>query len=134
MKCPNGIRVCPNGWTDCNLCAHLKACDDGTYTAELENHELETDLGIVIEDIEPVVQAAVVEPVAKSPRGTWYSNWNGMTTEERWADIRKYRTPSLHDKTPMPAGQGAPGGGGSNGVKQEKKGTKKTIYEWGCFK
>jgi len=69
MKCPSEIRVCPNGWSDCSLCAHNEACEDGTYTVELEDHELETDLGIVIEDIELPVPAEVVKSDA-SIRGT----------------------------------------------------------------
>jgi len=113
MKCPSEIRVCPNGWTDCSLCAHLKACEAGTYTAELESPELETDLGIIITEVtEPVVQAEVVESDA-SIRGTWASRLNAMTEAERWAEYRKYHPPSLHDKEAIPLdGPSAPGGGG----------------------
>ena len=137
MKCPSEIRVCPNGWSDCSLCAHNEACEDGTYTVELEDHELETDLGIVIEDTVPIVQAVseAVESDA-SIRGTWASRFNAMTEAERWADIRKYHPPNLLHKEEVKCMMGAisPGGGGSNGVKKEKKGTKPTIYKWGEFK
>ena len=132
MKCPKGVRVCPNGWVNCNLCANKKACDEGTYVAELEDHELETDLAIVIEV--PVEVAVVPTVVAKSHRGTWYSNWNGMTTEERWAEIRKYRQPSLHDKTPLPLdGPTAPGGGSKSKVKKSRTGNKVFTDVWSGF-
>jgi len=132
MECPSGIRVCPNGWTDCNLCAHNEACKNGTYTAELEDHELETDLGIVIEDIELPMPAEVVESDA-STRGTWASRFNAMTEAERWEDIRKYHPPNLLHKEPVKCMAGAivPGGGGTVKVKKSKKGNKPTVYVWG---
>ena len=135
MECPSGIRVCPNGWTDCNLCANNEACKNGTYTAELEDHELETDLGIVIENIELPVPAEVGKSDA-SIRVTWASRFNAMTEAERWVEHRKYHPPNLLHKEEVKCMMGAisPGGGGSNSVKKEKKGTKPTIYKWGEFK
>lgn len=134
MKYLKEIRQCPNGWEDCSLCANDQACDDGTYRPEPEL--IESDLDVVIraaEICEKVAQAEVVESVEKC-RGSWFDEYSQMDADERWTDFYKYHPPNLVSKDPVPAGEGSPGGGGSNGVKQEKKGTKKTIYEWGCFK
>ena len=121
MKCSKEIRQCPNGWTDCNLCANLKACEDGTYTAELEEHELETDLGIVIEEVIPVVQD--VPEAVESVRGTWAERLAAMTEEERWQEYFKYHPPNLLHKEPYKAMSGAivPGGGGKCRVPKKPK-------------
>lgn len=124
MNCPTGIRQCPHGWSECSLCANLKACESGTYipepeptpdpnpepVPELEENELETDLGITI----------------PRERGTWAEQFANMTSDERWADFYKYRASDLLAKEPYKcmSGPTAPGGGGSSG-KRHKKPTRK---------
>ena len=121
MKCPNEIRECPNGWTSCNLCAHLKACQAGTYVPEPEPEpttepeltpsveELTTDLGIVI----------------PRERGSWAERLSRMTEDERWQEYGRYPIPNPQSVEPWQAmsGPSAPGGGGSCRVpkKPEKK-------------
>lgn len=127
MKCPKEKRECPNGWTDCSLCAFKKKCDDGTYVPELEDNELETDLGIVISE--------VVEPVREEkPKETWRGSWHehvmSLSSDEALKEFYSKHPPSLHDKEPIPAGNGLPGGGSKNKVKKSNKGTKVFVDPW----
>jgi len=123
MKCPNELRECPHGWTGCELCANLKACQAGTYVPEPEPEsepdpiheltpgpeELTTDLGVVI----------------PSERGTWAERLSQMTEDERWQEYYKYHPDDLISKEPIKCMDGAivPGGGGKCRVpkKPEKK-------------
>lgn len=117
------IRLCPNLWTECQDCRHDEMCKAGLYHGE-ESIILE-----IAATVEKQIDKEVAETVANIKKGTWL-----LAEEDFWTWWGKSSTPNLHAKEPMPAGQGVPGGGSSNSVKQEKKGTKKTIYEWGCFK
>lgn len=129
MKCPNEIRACPHSWSNCELCANLKACEAGTYTAELEDHELETDLGIAIEEVLPVVQAVpeVVESVAKI-RGTWAEQFLKMSPNDRMKEFMRYHPPSLHHKEPIPLDGGSSPGGGSKSKNHKKPQRKVPEY------
>ena len=129
MECPKELRQCPNGWEDCECCAHQRACIAGMYEPEEDN------IQVVIKaaEISEAVVNAEVKESAEKIRGTWADHYANMSEDERWQDYRKYRAPDLMHKEPVPAGEGSPGGGSKNGVKGAKKGTKKTIYEWGCF-
>ena len=130
MKCPKELRQCPNGWNDCECCAHQRACIAGMYEPDNEN-----DLEVVIKAAEisqKVIDAGAKESIHKV-RGTWAEGFLKMSEKERWEDLRKYHIPSLMDKVVLPAGEGSPGGGSSNGKKSTNKGTKKTQYKWGEF-
>jgi len=108
VDCPEGIRQCPHGWTDCNLCANLQMCMAGLYRLE--------------EDLEKVIQAAKiaeqtinaeVQKNSEGIRGTWMEKFDLMTEEERLVEFMKYHPPSLHEKEAIPLdGPSAPGGGG----------------------
>jgi hypothetical protein len=133
MKCPKEIRACPHNWTNCELCANLKACNDGTYTPELEPTESDLDIVIKAAEIsERVIQAEVVESVIRI-RGTWSERFSQMTENERWAEYRKHKPPDLLAKEPYKcmSGPTAPGGGSSGKIKKSKKGNKPTVYVWG---
>lgn len=127
MKCPKNIRDCPHGWTDCNLCANLKACQDGTYVPEPEpepeavnelmEDELEVDLG---------------QPIP-SERGTWAQRFLAMSENDRWRNQKQYIRPDdLISKEPYKhmVGAIAPGGSKSGKRKKSKKGTKIPIEPW----
>lgn len=111
MKCPNETRQCPHNWTDCELCANLKACESGTYKpeSELEENELSIDLGIPIAEVPPVTP-----PLRSTERGTWFDQFSRMSPNDRWADIQKYPRPNFQAVEPYKAMAGAfvPGGGG----------------------
>ncbi|EHQ88263.1 hypothetical protein [Desulfosporosinus youngiae] len=117
MNCPNGIRQCPNGWTDCELCAHWKnkVC---TYVpeeepepepvCELEEDELATDLGVDIPHV----------------RGTWAERFLALPPDEALEQFYSKHPPNLHHKEPLPLDGGIVPGGGSksrNHKKPEKK-------------
>ena len=120
MKCPKDLRDCPHGWTDCELCANLVACQAGAYVPEpeqeeqdpipeLEENELTVDLGVDIQSV----------------RGTWSEQFENMTEDERWAEMYRYHPDDLISKEPYKAMAGAvvPGGGGKCRVpkKPQKK-------------
>lgn len=114
---------CVNGWEDCSMCAFEQKCIAGMFTPE----EDRAPIIKAAEIAEASTQAEAVEG-AKRLRGE-------IRLESFWKEWGKYRSPNLHSKEPMPAGQGAPGGGGSSGkIKKDTKGNKKPVYEWGCFK
>lgn len=127
MNCPKELRQCPNGWTDCSLCVNERLCIAGLYKPE------ESDIEVVIkaaEICERVVQADAVES-AKKCRGTWAEEFLSMDEDERWAEYRKYKPPSLHDKQPIPlGGPSAPGGGSKNKAKKSKTGNKVFTNVW----
>ena len=121
--------------TDCRLCVNFNKCElelNRTETLNLEKSEL-TDEEVLAKAAEisaRVVQAEAVKSVEKI-RGTWFECFSRMTEEERWAEYARYHEPSLHDKTPIPAGNGLPGGGGSNNkAKKNPKGNKVFTDVW----
>ena len=130
MKCPKEIRICPEGWTDCELCAHQRACIAGMYEPEQADIEVLIRAAKITEEV--VTKEAIKS--AYNIKGTWFEEFNQMSGEERWTEFVKYHTPSLMDKEVLPAGEGRPGGGNKNGVKGAKKGAKKTVYVWGEFR
>ena len=130
MECPKELRQCPNGWNDCECCAHQRACIAGMYEPEEDNIEIVIKAAAVSEK---VIDAEVRESIHKI-RGTWAEGFLKMSEKERWEDLRKYHIPSLMDKVVLPAGEGSPGGGSKSNAKKSKKGNKKTVYVWGEFK
>ena len=127
MKCPKELRQCPSGWSDCELCAHERMCIGGLYKPE------ESDIEVVIraaEIAEIVVHDEAVESVEKC-RGTWAEEFGKMSEDERWAEYRKYKPPSLHDKTPIPLdGPSSPGGGSKAKMKKSRTGNKVFTDVW----
>ena len=126
MKLPD--MDCPEGWSNCEECANEGTCRTGRYKTE-------TDLDVVIRAAavsEKVIDTEVKESIHKV-RETWAEGFLKMSEPERWEDLRKYHIPSLMDKVVLPAGEGSPGGGSSNGKKSTNKGTKKTQYKWEEF-
>lgn len=122
MECLNGIRECPNGWTDCNLCAFYQACLTGTYvpepepeSTELEEHELTEDLGLPIVEDKPKQRM--------------------LSPSERFWDYMQNPTPGLHViADPYKAMEGAFVPGGSKSGKSRKKPKKKMpeyLKTWG---
>lgn len=121
MKCPNELRECPHGWTDCSLCANLTLCQTETYVPEpepgpipatepvdeLEENELTTDLGVVV----------------PQERGTWAERLSKMTEGERWAEYYRYHPDDLISKEPITclSGPTAPGGGSKCRVPKKPK-------------
>jgi len=130
MKCPKELRQCPHNWTDCNLCANLKACEDGTYVpeTELEESELTVDLSMPIVT-EPPVQDVLLR---QNVRGTWAEQYDNMTEAERWVDYYKYHPPNLLIKEPITclSGPTEPGGGNKNKSKKSKTGNKVYTDVW----
>jgi len=130
MECPKELRQCPNGWNDCECCAHQRACIAGMYEPEEDSIEIVIKAAKVAEK---VVDAEARES-AEKVRGTWYEHFISLGPDEALKEFYKFKQPGLHHKEPVPAGEASPGGGSKNGIKVEKKGTKKTVYEWGMFK
>ena len=129
MKCPKGLRQCPNGWNDCELCARQRACIAGMYEPEEDNIEIVIKAA---EISEKVVDAEVKESIHKV-RGTWAEGFLKMSPEERMNEFYSFNTQGLNHKEPNPAGPSEPGGGSSMKYKKSNKGTKKTQYKWGEF-
>lgn len=123
MDCPNGIRECPNGWTDCSLCANLEMCKAGLYYGESG----ETDHEILEEAAKVsgrVMQAEAVESAEKIKKGNPAKPYTNLSK------FYAFKTPDLHYREPLPAGDRIPGGGGKNRCKKSKKGTKIPIDPW----
>ena len=130
MKCSKEIRICPEGWRECELCAHQRACIAGLYVPE------QTDIEVLIRAAkiaEEVVTKEAIES-AHNIKRTWFEEFSQMSGEERWAEFLRYHTPSLMGKEVLPVGEGRPGGGSKSKVKKSTKGTKKAVYAWGEFK
>lgn len=120
MKRPNELRLCPNGWTDCELCAFVERCKAGMFDVEPPNTESDLDIVIKAAEIaEKVVQAEAVESAEKI-KGTWFEKYSHMTEDERWAEHRRYHAPSLHDKEVITLGGPSKPGGGSKSKKHKK--------------
>jgi len=122
MKCPNNIRECPHGWTDCSLCANLKACQVGIYVPEPEPEPTESDLDVVIKAAEvskKVVHAEAVKSVESIRGGSWYEGFSKLSPNDRLAEIMRYPIPNPHSVAdPYKAERGAivPGGGSKSRV------------------
>lgn len=129
MKCLKEIRECPHGWKDCNLCANLEACNNGTYIPEPDPVELVSEPN---EITEPELSVDLSIPIP-SERGTWSEKFAKMTPDERMAEIYRYHPDDLISKEPykcMPGGM-SPGGGSRAGrVKKSNKGTKIPVDPW----
>jgi hypothetical protein len=118
-------RPCPNGWTECAVCKHERACRAGLYRGE----------NIIIkaaEIVERVVTAEAIESAEKI-KGTWFEEFLKQPSEDIWAWMAKWKVPNLHEKEPWQAmsGPSAPGGGSKSNIKKSKKGNKPTQYVWG---
>lgn len=126
MKCPNEIRACPNGWSDCSPCAYLKACRAGTYTPEPDPEpEPEPDLSELEED-ELTVDLSI--PIL---RETWAEQFASKSHNDRMKEFYRYHASDLHFKEPIPLmGPSAPGGGSKSRVKKSKKGNKVFTNVW----
>jgi len=127
MKLPED-RICPNGWESCGECKYENSCRPNHY-------HFETYTEFVIKAAE-IAEASVNAEVKAAIRETWGQKFDRMTEDERWADYRKYHVTDLTYKEPITC-MGGPiqhGGGSSNNVKKENKGTQPTIYKWGVFK
>ena len=112
MKCPQEIRLCPNGWEDCSLCRYDVLCKAGLYEPDI------SDLGIVVlaaKIAKEVVTASAIESAHKI-KGTWFQEFSQMSEEERWAEYFKYPTPHFNEKPVLPAGPSEPGGGSKSKV------------------
>ncbi len=119
MKCQKKLRECPNGWTDCNLCANKKSCDDGTYEPDDDRESVI----IAAEIVEKQIHAEVVESVEKI-KAISHEAFMQMSGDEIFARLAKYRPPNLHHKEPIPLdGPSAPGGGSKS--KNHKKPNRK---------
>ena len=111
-------RDCPNGWNNCEECARERECKAGLYHGE------------TIVEVAKIVEKQMIKEAIKSAlviKGLQSDN-------DFWGWWSRSSPPNLHEKQPIPAGEGCPGGGSSNNVKKTNKGTKKTVYEWGMFK
>jgi hypothetical protein len=101
-------RPCPNGWTECAVCKHERACRAGLYHGE--------NIFIKAAEIaERVTHKEAVESVNKI---------KGLQADtDFWAWWGRTSPPDLHSRIPLPLdGPSAPGGGG---VKRRKQPVKK---------
>jgi len=108
MKCPKGLHQCPNGWNDCECCAHQRACIAGMYEPEEDNIQVVIKAAAVSEK---VINAEVKESIHKV-RETWAEGFLKMSPEERMNEFYSFSTQGLNYKEPNPAGPSSPGGGG----------------------
>ena len=127
---PKLVMICPNGWKNCHDCQYISP----TNTCLLPK----SDIDVLIQAAkiaEEIVTKDAIESAHKI-RGTWFEEFSRMSDEERWADYRKYHITDLTYKEPITCMTGpfSLGGGSSNSVKKENKGTKPTVYKWGEFK
>ncbi|MDQ7094197.1 hypothetical protein REC12_11415 [Desulfosporosinus sp. PR] len=133
MKCPKDIRECPNGWTDCELCAYFK---NKQCYAELYEPEEQTDPEILRQaaEISEKVVDVGVKKSAEKIKGAWNGEWPehfmNLSPEDALSEFYKRKTPDLHFKEPMPAGNGIPGGGSKNKSKKSKTGNKVYTDVW----
>ena len=139
MECKNNIRICPNGWSDCNLCKFDAQCNAGTYVPEPE----QSDIEVVIKAAE--ISKKVIDAEAKknveSIRGNnwreegWHEHFMSLSPDQVMDELYKYDKPGLHCVEPWQAMAGpSEPGGATMKTKKDTKGHKPTIYEWGCFK
>ena len=107
MKCPAEIRVCPELWSDCDLCKYVSLKNTCLYP--------KSDIEIVVlaaKIAEEVVTKDAIESAHKI-RGTWVEELDRVAgTEEFWTWFAKYGRPgNINYKEPLKAGPSKPGGG-----------------------
>ena len=110
MKCPQEIRLCPEGWKDCSLCRYNSLIKTCLYP--------KPDIEIVVlaaKIAKEVVTASAIESAEKI-KGTWFQEFSQMSEEERWAEYFKYPTPHFNEKPVLTAGPSEPGGGSKSKV------------------
>ena len=109
MKCPTGIRVCPEFWSDCDLCKYNSLNNTCLYP--------KSDVEVVVlaaKISEEVVTKDTIESAQKI-RGTWMEEFNRLEEGEIWEWMARYRTPGdINYKEPLKAGPSEPGGGSKN--------------------
>ncbi|SDG47933.1 hypothetical protein [Desulfosporosinus hippei] len=125
MECPKEIRQCPNGWTDCKLCAYwdsqYKKCvyvpeepeSEPEPISELTENELTTDLGVNIPSV----------------RGTWAEKFLSLSPDEALKQFYSKHPPDLVSKEPITCMDGPIVPGGSSRGRVPKK-PKKKIPEY----
>ena len=125
MKCPEEIRVCPELWEDCPLCAYASLTNTCLYP--------KSDLEIVVlaaKIAEEVVAKGAIES-AEEIRGTWMEEFDRLEAGEIWEWMARYKTPNLHAVEPYKAMSGPTEPGGSTmKCKKDTKGHKPTVYVW----
>ena len=133
MKCQKEIRLCPNGWEDCSLCANERLCIAGLYKPET------TDLDIVV--LAAKIAEEVVTKEAKKSAERIMLSWtdwhdhqkqiNLLSEDERWLNMFGNPAPHINYKEPLNGGSSEPGGGSKSRNKKSTKGNIPTIYMWG---
>ena len=120
MKCPEEIRLCPEGWVGCSLCRYVSLTNTCLY-------ESKYDLDIVVlaaKIAEEVVTKDAIESAHKI-RGTWMEEFNNLPEGGIWEWMAKYRRPcDINYKEPLIGGPSEPGGGSKS--RNHKKPQKKT--------
>ncbi|WP_407310546.1 hypothetical protein [Desulfosporosinus sp. SB140] len=127
MKCPNGIRECPNGWTNCELCANYQMCKAGLYYGEPIEESIFDEpeqtgpeiLRQAAEIAEKVTQADAIESAEKI-KGTWAERFLTLSPDEGLNEFYSKHTPDLHHKEPLPLDGGVVHGGGSKSKRHKK--------------
>lgn len=113
---PKPVRICPNGWADCENCGYISLIKTCLYP--------KSDLEIVVlaaKIAEEVVTKDAIESAHKI-RGTWMEEFDNLQEGEIWEWMARYRTPHINYKEPLPAGPSEPGGGSkSRNHKKPKK-------------
>lgn len=130
MKCPNEVRLCPAGWSDCEYCEYVGTDDTCLY--------VKSDIEVVIlaaEIAEGVVTEDAIESAQKI-RGTWMEELDRVVgSEEFWPWFHLgIRANHANYKEPLPLdGPSAPGGGSKNKATKSKKGNKVYVNVWSGF-
>jgi hypothetical protein len=132
MKCPKEIRLCPELWSDCDLCKYNSLDNTCLYP--------KSDLGILI--LAAKIAERVVTKDAKKSAERIMLNWadwydherqiNLLSEDEKWLYRFGNPNPHLHAVEPYKAmsGPSAPGGS-SVKCKKSNKGAIPTVYVWG---
>ena len=110
MKCPQEIRLCPEGWEDCSLCRYNSLTKTCLYP--------KPDLNIVIlaaKIAKEVVTASAIESAHKI-KGTWMEELNQLPEGGIWEWMARYRTPHINYKETLNGGPSEPGGGSKSRV------------------
>jgi hypothetical protein len=127
MECPMNIRVCPNGWYNCELCAKERECMAGLYHGEIEEPIIIKVAKIAAEVIDTEVKKNV-----ESIRGDRHKQFMALSPDDALKEVYKYRSQNLHSVEPYKAMSGptAPGGSKTGKVKKSNKGTKIIVDAW----
>ena len=110
MKCPEEIRLCPEGWKDCSLCRYNSLTKTCLYP--------KPDIEIVVlaaKIAKEVVTASAIESAEKI-RGTWMEEFDQLPEGGIWEWMGRYRTPHINYKEPLNGGASEPGGGSKSRV------------------